>query len=280
MIAHYLLIGIIVQGCFGFEPRVINGQSTKPHEFPHHVAIFIRKFPFIPEFLFCGGSIISPEWILTAGHCVPKIGSITVKAGKHYIDINESYQQNRHVIKSIVHEDFTGPSFSRKITSKNDIALLKLESPLIYTDYIRPIALPNYDEEISGYGEFCGWGATSTDLIPSFPNQLQKAEMEIINNDNCAALINAGFLGDSILEFEIYSGQICAMYSPQNAGPCFIDNGSGFIQYNETSLITTTSKIVGIFSWSRVPCGKDQGPAVFTRVSEFINWIQNNIAEG
>ncbi|KAK0157843.1 hypothetical protein PV328_011533 [Microctonus aethiopoides] len=277
MIAHYFLIGIIVQGCLAIEPRVINGQSAKPHEFPHHVAIFVRKFPLTPEFLVCGGSIISPEWILTAGNCVQKIGSMSVKAGKHYIDINETYQQNRRVIKSIVHEDFTGPNFSRKIISRNNIALLKLQSPLVYTDYIKPIALPYYGKENSGYGEFCGWGVTSTDLIPSFAKQLQKAEMEIIDNESCAALINSGFLGNSLLEFDIHGGQMCTLYSSQDAGPCFVDSGSAFIQYNQTNLITTTSEIVGIFTWTRVPCGKYRGPAVYTRVSEFIYWIKNNM---
>jgi len=59
----------------------------------------------------CGGSILNENHILTAGHCVLKIGKFKVVAGKHHINNDELIQQVVEVEKSIVHENYKGYSF-------------------------------------------------------------------------------------------------------------------------------------------------------------------------
>lgn len=278
MIVHYFLIAIIAQGSWALNLRIINGDIAAPHQFPHHVAIFYKALPLTPEILYCGGSIITPEWTLTAGHCVPKFGSIIVKAGKHYININESYQQNRHVIKRIIHDNYVGPIVSKKLIARNDIALLKLQSPLVYSNYIQPIALPSIDNPNRGFGKFCGFGSISGSLIPKFPNELRSVELEIIDNNSCTELINSAFLENQILDIEINDGQVCTNYNTQDGGPCYVDNGSAFIQYNDTNTDNKKAEAIGLFSWTQLPCGKFNMPAVYTRVSAYVDWIEKNIA--
>ena len=48
----------------GAAPLIVGGQQTEPHERPWQVALFID------DFYFCGGSILSPQWVVTAAHCV------------------------------------------------------------------------------------------------------------------------------------------------------------------------------------------------------------------
>merc|ERR1712212_807707 len=44
--------------------RIVGGTEATPHSWPHQVALFI-------DFMyFCGGSLISDEWVLTAAHCM------------------------------------------------------------------------------------------------------------------------------------------------------------------------------------------------------------------
>ena len=45
-------------------PRIVGGVEAVPHSWPHQVGLFID------EFYFCGGSLISDQWVLTAAHCV------------------------------------------------------------------------------------------------------------------------------------------------------------------------------------------------------------------
>ena len=60
---------------------------------------------------FCGGAILSDQWIVTAGHCVlavPSYGDFIVKAGKHDLKLVESTEQSIAVERTFVHEKYTG----------------------------------------------------------------------------------------------------------------------------------------------------------------------------
>lgn len=119
-------------------PRIIGGDETNPGEFPWTVSVKLNGQPI------CGGSLIDNSWILTAAHCVvgynPK--NLTVRLGAYRIkDTTETQTIDSTLSLFVVHKQYSMPRpFS------NDIALLKMSTPVEFSDFIIPICLPSEDQ--------------------------------------------------------------------------------------------------------------------------------------
>lgn len=96
---------------YGLEPRITDGEDAVPGEFPYQVSVQFGLPPFLPFSHSCGGSILNKDHVLTAGHCILKLGKLRVVAGKHVLLENESTQQVVNVAKSYVHEKYPGYVF-------------------------------------------------------------------------------------------------------------------------------------------------------------------------
>lgn len=144
------------------------------------------------------------------------------------------------------------PRFS-SWTTENDIGLIKLASPLVFSDFVQPIALETEDVGNGEPATLCGWGYTS--YPGSVPNYLQFVELETISLSQCKSLL------DTI----IYDSQICTL-THVGEGACSGDSGGPLV---------SNGKQIGVVSWGQ-PCAIGY-PDVFSRVSSFIDWIQSNI---
>lgn len=102
--------------------EIVGGENAKLGEFPYQVSL--RSLYDIGFTHFCGGVIIGPSWVLTAGHCCR--GRIPfgfhVTAGGVLLDLPELVEERRDVEKIFIHENFT--SIIGEISS--DICLLKV----------------------------------------------------------------------------------------------------------------------------------------------------------
>ncbi|KAK9881867.1 hypothetical protein WA026_018066 [Henosepilachna vigintioctopunctata] len=239
--------------------RVVGGKASQPAAWPWVVSIYKNGI------FHCGGVIISELWVVTAAHCVDKywLFYYEVQAGILRRFSYSPMEQSRWVVAAIAHEEYN------KSNLKNDIALLKLSSPVRYNRYVRPICLPS--EATAGQdflrgpspGTICttvGWGAImehGTD-----PDHMREVQVPILKrckhpedeegNEICAGLFEGGkdaCQGDS--------GGPFMCQNPNNPSQWYL---SGIVSHGEG-------------------CARPNEPGVYTRVSEYIGWIADNIRE-
>merc|ERR1719219_1007734 len=120
--------------------RIVGGHEAAENEWPWQVALFID------DAWFCGGSIISDEYVMTAGHCADGAGYFDIMAGAH--NVRASSEPHRVEITS--YEGFTHPDWNSNDLN-SDIALVRLPSKVTFNDFIRPACLPTYSDVGNDY---------------------------------------------------------------------------------------------------------------------------------
>merc|ERR1712038_271686 len=168
---------------------LIGGQNATLGQIPYQVL-----WNFNGE-VFCGGSIYTPNIIITAAHCCQNINEYCKKLPKWYcfedpwfnveivageLSLNdEDYtEQRRGVVANIVHPDYT----NKPIT--NDICLLFLDEDLTFNEHVKSMDLST---EMSSSEQNCtvsGWGHLRENGTV-FPDKLQFANVQIKNKTEC-----------------------------------------------------------------------------------------------
>ncbi|XP_014483142.1 PREDICTED: trypsin-1-like [Dinoponera quadriceps] len=264
LVAVILVFQACLAGPLSLKPRITEGTDAMPGEFPYQVSIELGFPPFIPYRHSCGGSILDDNTILTAAHCVPKLfGSLRVVAGKYYLMKNEKTNQVSEVNRFKVHNEFKGN------VAQHDIAILKLAIPLVFNDKVSAVKLPSKNEIEIGNAILSGWGSISKNFLPIFPTVLQKATLSILDNDSCLKKFPKDIIGK---QPELYSTQMCTD-SLNGESACSGDSGGPLVQRNDKEKEVTQ---IGIVSWGVYPCGVSHLPSVYTRISSYINWIDEN----
>ena len=145
--------------------------------------------------------------------------------------------------KIVLHEDYSG-------IDGNDIALLKLASPLEFNDYVSAIPIPASGETFQGYGTVTGWGRLS--LNGRNPDKLQKVDVPLVSDEECRQAYH-----DTSDTSVIQDSMLCA--GGGDKGPYMGDSGGPLV---------CDGKLCGIVSW-----GEWGYPGVYTEVAYFVDWI-------
>ncbi|XP_063299407.1 plasminogen [Pelobates fuscus] len=233
--------------CFG---RIVGGCEANPHSWPWQISIRTNF-----GMHFCGGTLINPQWVLTAAHCLERSNrpaSYRIYLGIHKETGNEPSKQIRDVEKLI------------KPRGDSDIALMKLSSPALITDEVLPVCLPPENYVVPDRAEcyVTGWGETKG---TGKEGVLKEAGFPVIENKVCNS--------PEYLQNKVTSKELCAGNIHGGVDSCQGDSGGPLSCFDGEKYI-----IQGVTSWG-LGCAQPMKPGVYVRVSMFISWIEKTIKE-
>ncbi|KAG1674878.1 Clotting factor B [Nymphon striatum] len=267
----------------GFKPsrqNIVNGKEADVSAWPWMVAIY-RKYGRRFYFL-CGGTVINKRYIITAAHCFKRksrnlayvffhgrlllSGVFEVRVGEH--DLSDRYLGERYSVEDIiVHEDFKPPE------QYKDIALIRVMENIKFSTRVSPICLPTPENPIKNLaGRFAyaiGWGHLS--YAGRSSTVLQQVAVPITKKDYCVSAYNARGFDSKYPRGLGFSSILCAGYREGGKDACTNDSG-GPLMYFKRGIWT----IVGIISGGH-QCARPDSPGIYTNVSDFIDWIDDNI---
>jgi len=232
--------------------RIVGGHEAAENEWPWQVALFID------DAWFCGGSLVSDEYVMTAGHCADGATYFDIMAGAH--DVRASSEPHRVEITS--YEGFTHPDWNSD-NLFGDIALVRLPEKIQFNDYIRPACLPPAEDESNGYvGELTtpvGWGKNSDNAGGITPKLQMVEDLPVISNPTCNDVYGI-----------IYDGIMC-IDSSGGKGVCNGDSGGSLNMRQDQSNKWTQVGVASFVSSNGCESGQPHG---FTRVAYFGEWIE------
>ncbi|XP_037319140.2 transmembrane protease serine 9-like isoform X2 [Pungitius pungitius] len=235
--------------------RIVGGQVAPVGKWPWQVSLQQNGGHV------CGGSLINKEWVMSAVHCFSSVSTSgwQVSLGRQNLQGINPNGVSRTVASIILH-----PQYNRS-TSNNDIALLRLSSPVQFTDYIRPVCLAASDSVFNtGTGSWVtGWGAVQEGVLLPVPEALQQVQVPVVGNRQCNCLNDVGTVTDNM---------ICAGVLAGGKDSCQGDSGGPMV--NKKGSVWVQSGIVSFGTG----CARPNLLGVYSRVSRYQSWIDSHIS--
>ncbi|XP_050516065.1 trypsin-1 [Diabrotica virgifera virgifera] len=246
--------------------RVVGGENAEKAEFPWLVSLTRRGGHF------CGGTIISEKFVLTAGHClctgidqdILQASSIKITVSQYDLTIKNTDAYQVSVKAITIHPGYVCGK------PKDDIALLELENTLTWSNSALPACLPSSksgDDYTSLLAVVAGWGWTNevTDK-GGRADIMQKAKLAIISLDKCREWYKSQ--GKTT---KIKDNHICAGYEHGGVDSCWGDSGGPLMLDMDHSEDQTM--VIGVVS-TGIGCARPYLPGLYTRISDYISWIE------
>uniref|UniRef100_A0A8D0L803 Peptidase S1 domain-containing protein n=1 Tax=Sphenodon punctatus TaxID=8508 RepID=A0A8D0L803_SPHPU len=160
---------------------------------------------------YCSGTLLNEEWVVTAAHC--------------YMSHSNVYE--------------------------NDIMLLKLDPPVVFTSYVSPLSLATCSADVGTVCTVMGWGTTTTpeETYPKVPHCV---DVNIISNEVCQAAY----------ENNIIDNMVCAGVMEGGKDSCQGDSGGPLV---------CNGQLQGIVSWGEHPCAQPGKPGVYTDICKYLS---------
>jgi trypsin len=224
---------------------VVGGTAASPGEYPSVAEVTFGPF-------LCTGTLVTPNWVLTAGHCGSVTGAavaspaswppqlINVRIG----GVNQTDGERRSVSQVVVNPNYL-------LTSGYDISLLKLSQSSAMAP--TPVAGPSERGTwTAGTLEtIVGWGATSEG--GDTPDNLQKAQVPITTDAYCAGAYS---------DFDPKT-MVCAGFPQGGVDTCQGDSGGPMFGRTSAGAL----RVVGSTSFGE-GCARPDRPGVYARVAD------------
>jgi len=243
--------------------RVINGVDAKRGAWPWQVLIRYHDQPH------CGGSIISPFWIVTAAHCVygkeSLLNEFKIIVGEHDFNVKEGSEVSIGVSKIITHQKYSSMYLDY------DVALIKLNRPVPFDKkHSATVCLPKSGDAVP-VGTKCyitGWGKIKAHDI--MHHKLQQAVLPVVENSKCKNL------NTNTTNIPVTSRMVCAGHGPISpTGGCHGDSGGPFVCQTGPN---GEWVLHGAVSWGSSSCDSKEAFTVFARMSYLRTWIDKTMA--
>lgn len=235
--------------------RIVGGANSTPGAWPWQAALY-KEGDFQ-----CGATLISSQWLVSAGHCfyhalddhwVARLGAL--RRGSNLLSPHEQVRVISHIF---IHPGYIDTGFV------NDISILRMEEPVRFTDYIRPVCLPPPTADIRD-GRLCtvvGWGQLyETGRV--FPDTLQQVQLPLVSTEECRK--RTLFLP----LYRLTNNMFCAGFDRGGRDACLGDSGGPLMCEEPDGRWT----LQGVTS-NGYGCARANRPGVYTKVARYVAWI-------
>ncbi|XP_069662650.1 chymotrypsin-like elastase family member 1 [Haliaeetus albicilla] len=240
--------------------RVVGGTEARAHSWPSQISL--QYYSNGNWHHTCGGSLIQRNWVMTAAHCVDSNRNFRVVAGDHNIYRSDGSEQVFSVSKIIIHPYWKTNNFA----GGYDIALLRLSSYATLNSYVQLAVLPaegsilrnNYPCYVTGWGRTSHNGQLSSVLLQAY--------LPVVDYQICSS---SSYWGSSVK-----TTMVCAGGDGVHSG-CKGDSGGPL-----NCEVNGQYQVHGVTSFIyKYDCNTKYKPTVFTRVSAYISWMRNVMAQ-
>lgn len=247
-------------------PKIINGQPVNISAVPWQIAMVFADTADDYNAQFCGGSILSDNWVVTAAHCVEGTAAADIEILTGVTSLGEAGSTRIGLQQIISHPDYDD------WTLEHDIALLEVSSPIPLNGNTRasiglPFELSAASWPTAGAAStVSGWGNTSTSSS-AFPYDLYAAVVDVLSSpgsSSCGSYTQSEYLPDVML---------CAGELTLGKDSCQGDSGGPLAVQ-----AAGTWTLAGIVSWG-YGCADPDYPGVYTRVTTYLDWIGGYVPE-
>ncbi|XP_058503766.1 uncharacterized protein LOC131471288 [Solea solea] len=247
--------------------RIVGGSSAPADTIPWQVLVSVNGRG--------GGMVIADRWIMTAAHVLtqygdpPPTGSVQIHMGRTDI---QTLPTSLSIASIHIHPGYNN---SDNLNYNNDIALIKLQEVVTFRASIMPLCLPAQDAayHTGTMGMVSGFGITDEGTRRFLTNKLKYVHIPVVDQQVCSQTFAKMKQQGNNLIPHLTDNMFCAGVPEGKKDSCQGDSGSAYA-IEENSQFWAA----GIVSWG-VECGKEGKYGVYTKVANYVDWVQKTMQE-